>query len=66
MFGIKILYHKGLNRILTDYGFKGYPLRKDFPLSGYLDIFYDNTWENIKYLPIEFLQNFRLFYFVNS
>lgn len=41
MFGIKFLMHANLHRILTDYGFKGFPLRKDFPLSGYLDLLYD-------------------------
>jgi NADH-quinone oxidoreductase subunit C len=41
MFGIKFLMHPNLCRILTDYGFKGFPLRKDFPLSGYLDLLYD-------------------------
>jgi NADH:ubiquinone oxidoreductase subunit C len=47
MFGIKFLFHTGLRRILTDYGFKGHPLRKDFPLIGYFDIFYDDSIQSI-------------------
>lgn len=65
MFGIKILMHKGLRRILTDYGFNGYPLRKDYPLVGYLDIYYDDATQTIKYNPIELTQNLRFFYFNN-
>jgi NADH-quinone oxidoreductase subunit C len=66
MYGIKFLFHNGLNRILTDYGFKGYPLRKDFPLTGYLDIIYDEINHTIKFLPLELSQHFRLFSFSNS
>jgi len=66
MYGIKFIFHPNLNRILTDYGFKGYPLRKDFPLTGYLNIIYFNSLQFLKFQPIEFLQNLRKFFFVNS
>ena len=46
MFGIKFLFHHDLRRILTDYGFKGHPLRKDFPLIGYIDFCYDDCQIN--------------------
>lgn len=65
MFGIKFLMHTNLCRILTDYGFKGFPLRKDFPLTGYLDLFYDNSLQSMRYLPVEFAQNMRFFTLVN-
>jgi NADH-quinone oxidoreductase subunit C len=65
MFGIKFLMHSNLCRILTDYGFKGFPLRKDFPLTGYLDLFYDNSLQAMRYLPVEFSQNMRFFNLVN-
>jgi len=65
MFGIKFLFHIGLRRILTDYGFKGYPLRKDFPLLGYVDVFYDDSIQSIKVVPLELAQNLRFFKFSN-
>jgi NADH:ubiquinone oxidoreductase subunit C len=65
MFGIRFLFHNGLRRILTDYGFKGYPLRKDFPLLGYVDVYYDDTLQLIKVVPIELSQNLRFFKFYN-
>lgn len=65
MFGIKFLMHNNLSRILTDYGFKGFPLRKDFPLSGYLDVFFDNSLQIMRYLPVEFSQNMRFFNLIN-
>lgn len=65
MYGIKILFHKGLRRILTDYGFKGYPLRKDFPLSGYVEVYYDDSIQSVKVVPIELSQNLRFFKFDN-
>lgn len=46
-FGIHFLYHKDLRRILTDYGFQGFPLRKDFPLSGYVESYYDDNQKRI-------------------
>ena len=65
MFGIKFLFHIGLRRILTDYGFKGYPLRKDFPLLGYVDVYYDDSIQSIKVVPLELAQNLRFFKFEN-
>lgn len=65
MFGIKFLFHIGLRRILTDYGFKGYPLRKDFPLLGYVDVYYDDSIQSIKVVPLELSQNLRFFKFEN-
>lgn len=65
MFGIKFLFHYGLRRILTDYGFKGHPLRKDFPLIGYVDVYYDDSIQNIRCTPIELHQHLRFFKFEN-
>jgi len=65
MFGVKFLFHYGLRKILTDYGFKGNPLKKDFPLLGYCDIFYDDATQLIKFNPIEITQNLRFFKFEN-
>jgi NADH-quinone oxidoreductase subunit C len=65
MYGIKFLFHKGLRRILTDYGFKGYPLRKDFPLVGYIDLLYDDSKQTIKISPMELAQNLRFYKFEN-
>jgi len=65
MFGLKFLMHTNLSRILTDYGFKGFPLRKDFPLSGYLDLLFDDSLQVMRYLPVEFSQNMRFFNLIN-
>lgn len=50
-----------MRRILTDYGFQGYPLRKDFPLSGYTELRYDDIVSSIVYEPVELMQEFRSF-----
>ncbi len=63
LFGIFFKNHFDLRRILTDYGFEGYPLRKDFPLSGYIEIRYDDSLKRIVYEPIEITQEFRFFDF---
>lgn len=65
MYGIKFLFQVGLRRILTDYGFKGHPLRKDFPLLGYVDVYYDDSIQAIKVAPIELAQSLRFFRFEN-
>lgn len=59
MFGILFLKHSDLRRILTDYNFVGHPLRKDFPTTGFIDIFYDEKEKKIEYTPIELAQEYR-------
>jgi len=61
MYGIYFQNHPELRRILTDYGFEGYPLRKDFPLSGYVEVRYDQTKKRIVVEPLELSQEFRFF-----
>jgi NADH-quinone oxidoreductase subunit C len=63
LFGIFFVEHPDLRRILTDYGFQGFPLRKDFPLSGYTELRYDDESKSIVYEPIELAQEFRFFQF---
>jgi NADH-quinone oxidoreductase subunit C len=65
MFGIFIVEHPDLRRILTDYGFLGHPFRKDFPLSGYVELRYDETNKYIIAEPLELSQEFRFFKFDN-
>lgn len=66
MFGIWFDNHPDLRRILTDYGFDGFPLRKDFPLIGYSEILYDFNKKRIISKPCELSQDFRFFLFENS
>jgi NADH dehydrogenase (ubiquinone) Fe-S protein 3 len=61
LFGIYFQNHPDLRRILTDYGFEGYPMRKDFPLSGYVEVRYDQTKKRIVVEPVELAQEFRAF-----
>jgi NADH:ubiquinone oxidoreductase subunit C len=61
MYGIYFYDHSDLRRILTDYGFSGYPLRKDFPVNGYFQIRYDETIKRIVSEPVEFAQEYRFF-----
>lgn len=61
MFGIKFLFHSNLRRILTDYGFNGHPLRKDFPLLGYFELFYDDSKQVIGFCPVEVSQAMRFY-----
>ena len=63
MFGILFSDHPDLRRILTDYGFEGYPLRKDFPLTGYKEVRYDDEQKRVVYEPVRLTQDFRKFDF---
>jgi len=63
MFGIFFNNHPDLRRILTDYGFEGHPLRKDFPLSGYLEVYYNELKKRVVYEPLNLAQQYRLFEF---
>ena len=61
LYGIFFKDHPDLRRILTDYGFEGYPLRKDFPLSGFTEVRYDESSKRVIYEPLEMPQEFRSF-----
>jgi NADH:ubiquinone oxidoreductase subunit C len=61
MFGVYFTDNADLRRLLTDYGFEGFPLRKDFPLTGYLEIRYDDESQRVVYEPLELAQEFRVF-----
>ena len=63
MYGILFSGHPELRRILTDYGFQGYPLRKDFPLTGYVEVRYDDAAKRVVYEPVKLVQDFRSFDF---
>ena len=63
MFGIRFSGHPDLRRLLTDYGFQGYPLRKDFPLTGYVEVRYDDEAKRVIYEPVKLNQEFRSFDF---
>ena len=63
MYGILFSGHPDLRRLLTDYGFEGYPLRKDFPLTGYKEVRYDDEAKRVVYEPVKLTQDFRQFDF---
>jgi NADH-quinone oxidoreductase subunit C len=63
LYGIPFEDHPDLRRILTDYGFEGYPMRKDFPLTGYVEVRYDQDKQQVVYKPVNLPQAFRTFDF---
>lgn len=63
MFGVFFKNNPDLRRILSDYGFEGFPLRKDFPLTGYLEVRYDDEVGDVVYEPVELSQDYRYFNF---
>jgi NADH-quinone oxidoreductase subunit C len=65
LFGIYFSGHPDLRRILTDYGFEGHPLRKDFPLTGYKEIRYDDEKKRVVYEPVKLTQEYRSFDFLS-
>ena len=64
LFGVFFSRHPDLRRILTDYGFEGFPFRKDFPQTGYVEVRYDDQKKYVLYEPIEFTQEFRYYDFM--
>ncbi len=65
LFGVYFAGHPDLRRILTDYGFEGHPLRKDFPLTGYVELRYDEEQKRCLYGPVTLTQDFRMFDFMS-
>lgn len=66
MFGVIFPGNVDLRRILTDYGFKGHPLRKDFPLSGYIEVRYADFSKRLRYERVSLAQEYRAFILENS
>ncbi len=65
MYGVLFSGHPDLRRLLTDYGFEGYPLRKDFPLTGFVEVRYSDELKRVVYQPVELRQEFRNFDFLS-
>jgi NADH-quinone oxidoreductase subunit C len=65
LYGVLFAGHPDLRRILTDYGFEGHPLRKDFPLTGFVEVRYDDEQKRVMYEPVRLAQEFRTFDFLS-
>ena len=65
MYGVTFADHPDLRRLLTDYGFSGFPLRKDFPLTGHVELRYDDDLKRVVYQPVQLVQEFRDFDFMS-
>ncbi|MCI0467714.1 MAG: NADH-quinone oxidoreductase subunit C [Beijerinckiaceae bacterium] len=65
LFGVVFAGHPDLRRLLTDYGFDGHPLRKDFPMTGYVEVRYDDEQKRVVYEPVQLTQDFRSFDFLS-
>jgi NADH-quinone oxidoreductase subunit C len=65
LYGVIFVGHPDMRRILTDYGFEGHPLRKDFPLSGFVEVRYDDQEKRVVYEPVRLSQEFRKFDFLS-
>jgi len=65
LYGVIFTGHPDMRRLLTDYGFEGYPLRKDFPLTGFVEVRYDDEEKRVRYEPVKLNQEFRKFDFLS-